>query len=54
MELVELLDQVRVIRNDGLRLRIKPFVFNKAMQPCTPKLLMLISTAMVSMDYRRF
>jgi hypothetical protein len=54
MELVELLDQILAIRNNGPRLRIKPFIFNEAMPPCTSKLRMLMSIPMVTMDYTWF
>lgn len=54
MELVELLKQTEVIRDDGRGRGVKSFIFKKASLPSSPKLRMIKSTALVSMGYRRF
>jgi len=38
MELVELLNDTRVIWGDGLGREVKPFIFNNALLPGTSKL----------------
>jgi len=43
-----------MIRDDGLRHGVKSFTFSKALLPGTPKLQMIMSTALVSMGYRGF
>jgi hypothetical protein len=54
MELVELLSQTRVTRDDRLGRRGKSFIFNKALLPGSPKLHMVTSTAFVSLGYSGF
>ncbi len=54
MELVELLNQTRVIRDDRLRREDKSSIFNKDLLRGSPKLRMIMSTALVSMGYRGF
>jgi hypothetical protein len=54
MEPVEFLNQTRVMRDDGLGLKAKPFIFNRALLPSSPKLRMTMSTVLISMGYRGF
>jgi hypothetical protein len=49
MQFVELLDQTRVIRDDGLELGANPFIFNVTIVPGPPKLRIIMPRALVSM-----
>lgn len=54
MEFIEFLNQTRVIRHNGLALKVRFVICNKALLPSFPRLPMLMSTALVSMSYRGF
>ncbi len=54
MELVDLLRQARGFRNEGVGRIIKPFVFNRALPPGSPKPPIVMPMALVSMSYRGF
>jgi len=54
MELVELLSQTGVIRDDELERQAKPFIFNEALLRGCPKLRMIMLLAIVSTGYSGF
>jgi hypothetical protein len=54
MELIELLNQTPSDLDDRLGTGVKCFLFNRAFLPGSPKLRLIMATALVSISYRGF